>query len=127
MQDGFITFTMMVITTKIVNSNIHKLLVDNGNAVNILYLDAYKRMGLTETNLMPCASPLYGFTGDHLMPRGMIKLVVKVRDLSKASIVMTEFMVVEYLSIFNSVIGRPLLETLKVVTSIYYLRMKFPH
>ena len=39
---------------------------------------------------------------------------------------MTEFLIVDYPSAFNGVIGRLLLKALKAVTSIYHLRMKFP-
>ena len=43
-------------------------MVDDGSAVDILYLDTYKRMGLTENELSPTTSPLCGFTGDHVIP-----------------------------------------------------------
>ena len=35
----------MVITARITNNNVHRLLVDDGNAVDIIYLHAYKRWG----------------------------------------------------------------------------------
>ena len=69
----------LVITTRVANRNIHRMLVDNGSAVDIVYLDAYKRMGLTESKLSPMTSPLYGSTRDHVIPKGIIKLVVMVR------------------------------------------------
>ena len=37
----------LVITARVANSNVHRLLVDDGNTVDIIYLDAYKKMGLT--------------------------------------------------------------------------------
>ena len=40
--------------------------------------------------------------------------------------VMTEFLIMDYPSTFNRVIGRLLLKVLKVVTSIYQLTTKFP-
>lgn len=56
------------------------MLVDNGSTVDILYLDAYKKTGLTKSDLSPSTSPLYGFTKDHVISRGTIKLVVMVGD-----------------------------------------------
>ena len=38
---------------------------------------------------------------------------------------MIDFLVVNYLSGYNGVLGRPLLRALKAVTSIHYLTMKF--
>ena len=55
-------------------------MVDDCSAMDILYLDAYKRMGLAENALSPMTSPLYGFTGDHIIPKGMAKLVVTVGE-----------------------------------------------
>ena len=51
----------LVITAKVANSNVHRMLVDNGSIVDIIYLDAYKRMGLIESELGPTTLPLYGF------------------------------------------------------------------
>lgn len=58
----------LVITKKIENNNVHRMLVDNGSAVDILYLNTYKRMSVNKSDLQPCASSLYGFTSDYLMP-----------------------------------------------------------
>ena len=42
-----------VITARVANSNVHRMLVDSGSAVNIIYLDAYKRLRLTNSELSP--------------------------------------------------------------------------
>ena len=64
----FITFTMMVVMTKVGNSNIHKILVDNSSVADILYLSTYKKMGLAQEYLRLVSTSLYGFTGDSLIP-----------------------------------------------------------
>ena len=103
----------------------HRLFVDDGSAVDIIYLDAYKRMGLTESELSPTTSPLYEFTGDHVIPRGTVKLVVTVGEYPRVSIVVTKFHVLDCLSVVNGIIGRPILKALKALTSIYHLTIKF--
>ena len=70
----------LVITAQIANSDIHRLMVDDGNVVDILYLDAYKRIGLDDNALSPATSPLYGFTRDHVMPKGTTKLAVTMGE-----------------------------------------------
>ena len=72
----------MVITARVASSNVHKILVDDGSAIDIIYLDAYKRMGLTESELSPTTSPLYKFTRDDVIPKGTIKLAVTVGHCS---------------------------------------------
>ena len=58
----------LVITARVANNNVHQLILDDDSIVDILYLDAYKRMRLTENELSPTTSPLYGFSGDHVIP-----------------------------------------------------------
>ena len=70
----------LVITARIVNSNVHQLMVDDSSAVDIFYLNAYKRIGLVESDLNPTTSPLYEFTRDHVVPKGMAKLTVMMGE-----------------------------------------------
>ena len=112
-------------TTIITSNNVHRMLLDNGSIIDIIYLDAYKRMGLDEHDLSPTTSSLYGFTGDHFILRVTIKLAITVGEHPRVSTVITNFLIVDCLSTFNGVLGRPLLKVLKVVTSIYHLTMKF--
>ena len=70
----------LVITVRVGNSNVHRMLVDNGSAVDIIFLDAYKRMGLIESKLSPMTSPLYKFMGDCVILKGTIKLEVAVGE-----------------------------------------------
>ena len=78
-----------------------------------------------ENDMGPTTTPLYVFTGDHVILKGIIKLAVIVGEHPRVSTMMTEFLVVNYPSSFNGVIGRCLLKSFKVVTSIYHLTMKF--
>ena len=95
----------LVIKAKVGNNNLYRILVDNGNTADILYLEAYKKMGLSEDLLKPVVTPLYGFTGDFLIPRGAISLPITVGDEPRISTVMTEFLIVDWTSTFNAVIG----------------------
>ena len=85
----------MLITARVANSNVNKMLIDNGNVMDIIYLDAYKKISLTETKLTPTTSPLYGFTRYHVIPKGMIKLAVMVGEHPRVSTVITEFLIVD--------------------------------
>ena len=59
----------LVITALVTNSNVHHLFVDDGSEMDILYLNAYKRIGLIENDLDPNSSLLYDFIGDHAISK----------------------------------------------------------
>ena len=69
-----------VITARVANNNVLRMIVDDGSAMDIIHLDAYKRMELTKSELSPSTSPLYGFIGDHVVLKGTIKLAVAVGE-----------------------------------------------
>ena len=109
----------MVIIARLANKNDHRLILDDGSAIDILYLDAYKRLGLTDNELNPTTSLLYGFTVDHLISRGTAMLTMTVREHPRVLTVVAKFRVVDFPSAINGTIGRPPLKALKAVTSIY--------
>ena len=110
---------------QISNSNVQQLMVDDGSAVDILYLDAYKRMRLDENALSPSTSPLYRFTRDHVTPKDAAKLAMTVGEHPQTLTVIIDFLIINCPSIVNKIIGRPLFKALKAVTSIYHLTLKF--
>ena len=61
-----------------------------------------------------------------MIPEGTIKIVIILGEPPQATIVVIDFLAVKCLSALNGVLGRPLLRTFKVVTSIHYLTIKFP-
>ena len=66
----------LVITAEVSNRLVHRLLVDSGSAVNILYWGAYQKTGLRRADLTPTTSPLYEFIKDSVILEGTMKLVV---------------------------------------------------
>ncbi|XP_031249007.1 uncharacterized protein LOC116106835 [Pistacia vera] len=105
--------------------DVHRMLVDNGSAVNVLFQPAFERMKLDEADLKLASIPLYGFTRDHLIPKETISIPVTLGDSDKVTKI-TEFLIIDCPSAFNGILGRPLLRNFKTVTSIYHLKMKFP-
>lgn len=74
----------------------------------------------------PVTTPLYSFTEDSVLLHGRIDLPLTVGEFPKTSTIVAEFLIVDYPSAFNTLLGRPNLKALKAVTSIYHLAMKFP-
>uniref|UniRef100_A0A803NHZ4 Retrotransposon gag domain-containing protein n=1 Tax=Cannabis sativa TaxID=3483 RepID=A0A803NHZ4_CANSA len=116
----------LVIVANIGGHNVHRILVDNGSLVNLLKFQAFKQMGLQEKDLSPVVSRIYGFTGDKIALKGMIKLPITLGTAPVTAKSMANFAVIDQYSAYNVVIGRPILKKMKIVTSIYNLTMKFP-
>ena len=52
----------LVMTAMMANNNVHNILVDNGSSVDILYYQAFQKMGLKDSKLKPSLNPVNGFT-----------------------------------------------------------------
>ena len=102
------------------------MLIDSGSTVNILSWSAYQKSRLKWVDLLLKTSPLYGFTTKIVIPEGTIKLAVTLGEAPQTATTVIDFLVVNCLSSFNGVLGKPMLRTLKAVTSIYCLTIKFP-
>ena len=56
----------------VANNNLHRILVGNESSIDILYFQAFERMRLKVSDLKPSPNPIYGFTGDSVIPLGVI-------------------------------------------------------
>jgi ribonuclease HI len=101
------------------------MLVDNGSSVNIIFGATFDKMEV-DHELSPINSPLFGFTGDSIVPRGKITLAMEIGAEPLVTRNFMEFLVVDSRSAYHGVLGRPALKELCAVTSIHHLCMKFP-
>ena len=102
------------------------MLVDNGSLADILYYPAFQQMNLGREQLRPVHSPLVGFGGMKVQPVGTISLPVVVGAYPQQVTRNVNFLVVDCSSSYNAIIGRPTLNSWKVITSTYHLSVKFP-
>ena len=68
----------LVIMLMIEGFNTRRILVDNGNFVDIIYLSAFQQLKLNPGRLRPFESPLVSFSGDMVYPKGIVTLIVTV-------------------------------------------------
>ncbi|XP_057770724.1 uncharacterized protein LOC130990511 [Salvia miltiorrhiza] len=116
----------LVFTTNIAMCRVHRVFVDSGSAVNILYLECLQKMGI-EANIEPTNSPLFGFGGEIVMPLGFVELPVTLGRADACKNMMTRFLVVDMPSpSYNVILGRPALTAFRAVISMFHLKMKFP-
>ena len=71
----------LVVTTEITNSL-------------IFYWGAYWKIRQKRADLHPTTSPLYGFTGESVIPEGKIKLVVILGEAPRMTTIVTDFLMV---------------------------------
>ena len=83
-------------------------------------------MGIDRERLIPINAPLVSFGGTKVFPLGMVTLSVMVGDYPQQITKDITFLMVNYSFAYNAILGRPILNSWKVVTSTYHLMIKFP-
>ena len=116
----------LVIMLMIEGFNTKRILMDNGSSTDIIYLLAFQQLKLDLERLCPFDSPIVSFSGDRVYPKGLVTLTVMMRTYPKQLTRQLDFLVVDYPSSYNVIIGRPTLNRWNSTTSIYCLKVKFP-
>ena len=116
----------LVVSVRVGDYNVHRILVDNDSSADILYYPAFQQMGIDRARLIPTNAPLVGFGGIRVLPLGAITLPVTVGDYPQQITKDETFLVVDCSFAYNGILGRPTLNSWKAVTSTYHLMIKFP-
>ncbi|XP_074356814.1 uncharacterized protein LOC141696588 [Apium graveolens] len=116
----------LVITTRVGNNTVKKMLVDNGSFVDVLYYHAFSRMDIGDRRLENSRTPLYGFTGNEVHVVGTIDMPVLFGSPPCQVWKVIKFHVISASSSFNAILGRITITALKAITSNSHLKMKFP-
>ncbi|RZS16869.1 hypothetical protein BHM03_00048936 [Ensete ventricosum] len=116
----------LVISIRMANAYVKRVMIDTGSSTDILYFDVFQRLGLTDLDLTPLTSTLTGFTGDSISPMGTTTIPVTFGGEPRSKTLLVSFMVVKLPSAYNAIIGRPTLNRLRAVVSTYHRVLKFP-
>ncbi|GMN53160.1 hypothetical protein TIFTF001_022301 [Ficus carica] len=111
---------------RVADNVIRRVLIDNGSSADILFMDAFTRLRIEGAVLTPARTSPYRFTGECVRAVGTVSLPVTVGDDPKRVTRMVEFIIVDRPFVYNVILGRPTLNTLKAMVSTYHLAMKFP-
>ena len=96
--------------------------MDQGSGVEIMYPDLYKGLNLKPENLTSYDSPLLGFDGKVIFPKGQLRLLVQ----AGSEVVEIDFIVVDAYSPYTAIVARPWLYALGTVSSTLHLKVKYP-
>ncbi|XP_023926907.1 uncharacterized protein LOC112038331 [Quercus suber] len=116
----------LVIMLKVEEFNIHWVLIDKGSLVDIIYLRVFQQMKLDKKRIRPFTSPLVSFTRDRIVPRDIVTLSMIARTYPTQVTKEIDFLIVDCPSTYNIILGRPVLNRLRAMTSTYHLKVKFP-
>ncbi|XP_019198276.1 PREDICTED: uncharacterized protein LOC109192140 [Ipomoea nil] len=116
----------LVIRLELKDIIVHRVLVDTGSSVNVMYYDTFTQLGLSRKQLSQVRTPLSGFTGDSIETEGSITLEVQISTPPHIKTWEVEFVVVKISCAHNIILGRPVLEDARCVISMEHLCLKFP-
>ena len=99
----------LVIMLMIEGFNTKRILIDNGSFADIIYLSTFQQLKVDPERLRPFESPLVSFSGDKVYPKGIVTLMVIVGSYPRQLTRQLDFLVIDYHSSYNVIIGRPML------------------
>ncbi|GKB69390.1 reverse transcriptase domain-containing protein, partial [Tanacetum coccineum] len=115
----------MIIEAEIGGHCIHRMYVDGGSALEILYEHCFSRFcPKIKNKLIPATTPLIGFSGEVIWPIGQIQVLVKIKDKEHSASAWMNFVVIRSPSLYNMIIGRLWVRKLQAVPSTAHGMLK---
>ena len=115
-----------VIRDVMANKIIHRVLIDNGRSINIIFTSAFEKMGIEREKLEPVNAHLLGFSGEKVLPLRSVQLVLPLEDPPCQATTTIKFLLVDAPSAYNMLPSRPTLNSIRDVPSAYHMVFKFP-
>nr|GEV91932.1 reverse transcriptase domain-containing protein [Tanacetum cinerariifolium] len=117
----------MIIEAEMGRHFVHRMYVDRGSSLEILYEHCFNRFRLEVKSQMVLANtPLVRFSGEILWPLGQISLLVKIGDEEHSTSAWMNLMVVRSPSPYNEIIRKPGVRRIQAVPSTTHGMLKFP-
>jgi hypothetical protein len=104
-----------------------KALMDEGSGLNLMYLDTFKRLGITRDQLQSSPHPFYRVVpGKQSVPLGRVTLPAEFGDASNYHTETLTFEVVNFSGPYHVILGQPCYIKFMVIPSYAYLKLKIP-
>ena len=113
---------LLVITLRIGNYDVKKVLIDQGSFTKVMYKGLYEKLGLKKANLDNFSSPVFGFSSESTTLLGKTTLPVLAGPIN----LQTEFIVIHGSSPYNAIMGRDWLHRMRAVPSTLHHKLRFP-
>ncbi|GJY79941.1 hypothetical protein Tco_0492692 [Tanacetum coccineum] len=123
-EDG--TEGPMIIEAEIGGHFVHRIYVDGGASLEVLYEHCFVRLRPEiRSQMIPAATSLIGFSRETIWPIGQISLLVKIGDEEHSTSAWMNFMVIRSPSQHNGIIGRTGIRKIRTIPSTAYRMLKF--
>ncbi|KAK1431975.1 hypothetical protein QVD17_08812 [Tagetes erecta] len=117
----------VIITTRVADHRVHRILIDSGSSSDVMYEHCFKKLdSTTQSKLKASKESLSGFTGEQVATLGRLTLPVHFGTTPTTRIVNISFLVIQGSSAHNAIIGQPGLSLLGGVASTIHGSLKFP-
>ena len=113
----------LVVTLRIGGYDVKRFMVNQRSAVEIMYPDLYRELGLKLEDLATYNLPLVSFEGKMVVPKGQIRLPVQ----AGTDVIEVDFIVVDAFSPYTTIMGKPWLHSLGAVSSTLHQKVKYPY
>ena len=114
-------YDALVLTVCINSFEVNRVLVDQGNAADLLHLSAFKQMGVPIDHICSVGRVLSDFNGATRLSVGDITFSVKASPVTQQVL----FSVVEDLGPYNAILGRAWLHAMKAIPSTYHQTINY--
>nr|GEW40613.1 reverse transcriptase domain-containing protein [Tanacetum cinerariifolium] len=106
----------LVIEVEMGGYMIHRMYVDGGSSMEILYEHCFNRLWPEiKSQMVPTTTSLTGFSGETIWPLGQLRLLVIVGDTIHSTRAWMNLMIVRSLSPYNGIIRRPGIRAIQAV------------
>ncbi|XP_057452750.1 uncharacterized protein LOC130744596 [Lotus japonicus] len=116
----------IVVTLCVNNYVTKKVFLDQGSSADIIYGDAFERLGLKESDLKPYTGCLVGFTGDRAKVRGYVELDTAFGEGEYVKKFQVKYLVLPCKATYNVLLGRDTLNKICAIISTAHLTVKYP-
>ncbi|CAL2238414.1 unnamed protein product [Prunus armeniaca] len=103
----------MIIRAEIANYNVGRVLIDTRSSVNVIFVDAFKGLGIADSMVNRQITPLLSFSGDLVQPVGSISLPIAFGVAPKKTMTYDQFFIVNCPTAYNVIVGRMTLTRVK--------------
>ena len=110
----------------VANKTVHRVMIDNGSSTDIIFASTFDKMGIGREKMEPVNAHLLGFSEEKVLPLGSVQLVLTLGDPPCQATTTIKFLIMDAPSAYNMLLGRPSLNAIRVIPSVYHMVIKFP-
>jgi hypothetical protein len=116
----------LVISAEVAGFEVRRILVDRGSSANVIFADAYAKMGLPTLALTQAPASLRGFGGKAVKVSGQVQLAVAFGTNENRREEQILFDVVDIPYSYNAIFGRATLNKFEAISHHNYLKLTMP-